>query len=369
VRIASKRAAALCPTIIVACSGAAESTSGEHGTPDRVVLDASEKTRETVGVSSWGIANGSDSTVVHGYDAANAALVVFEFRAGRAGATTFEATLDAGGNHATLRIEAPDPTHVRVLEDSFEGSPAAESVLSRMVSDLKSQPVRPPDGDGQSLTHSASLRILNDSPDGLLISNPTALVDRCGAILAPAAADAGEAVIDCSGDPNSGPCQEGVRNAAASQSQAPQCCEGQNPASIAHRPEVFGHDTSQLQHDQTLPLDAGVSSYESCANFVSAVLQKSGLINWHSNEVGDLMDRLEKQGWREVPASEARPGDVAIIDAKTPTEHADLVYSSDGHNIMLIGSNNTGVKGTGPQQIGWQSPYGKVIYLAPPGCR
>jgi hypothetical protein len=329
-------------TAIFACSSQESPGAGESDVnPDRVIVDAPSTTREEIGVSSWGIGYDMGATVVRGYDESKSAIVVFAYRGARG--NVFTAKLDAGETHATMRVEASDATHLRVVDDSFKGSSAAKTVLARLVADLESEPVR---GTEATLS-TASIRPLDLVGGGA----PTDLVSQCNANLVPSSANAGQAVGDCGADPNSPGCQAGVGGAG------PQCC---GATSTADR--YLGRNTSELKGSGDLPMDPGVSSSESCANFVSAVLQSSGLINWHSNKVSDLENRLRAEGWTQT--SNPKPGDVAIIDGGS---HAELVDSNDG-GVMLVGSNNANADGS--QRITRQAPYSKnVIYLTPPANR
>lgn len=329
----------------VACSSAAElpPDGQEHARQDRVVIEAPSTTREAIGVSSWGIDDRADSTVVHGYDGEDAAIVTFAYRAASGEQATFDARLEAGTTHARMRLEAHDAAHLRVVEDSFRGSAAASAILARLVADLKTQPSA---AKGTSLT-AAAIRPLD-----IVDQAPVPLVDNCSAQLVPASANAGQTVTDCS---NGAPgCSQGFGNATAGGNR---CCS--NAAATAYR--YHERNTADLQQSGELPIDPGVSPSESCANFVTATLQQAGLIDWHANLVSDLESRLRAQGWTEVSASDAKPGDVAILGGAS---HAELVYGNDNGNVTLIGSNNANADGT--QRVTLQPPYTSVRYLRAP---
>src|SRR3546814_2157262 len=61
-------------------------------------------------------------------------------------------------------------------------------------------------------------------------------------------------------------------------------------------------------------MESWVPNDVNCANFVTAVLQDAGLINWHDNTVAGTSSRLQAEGWTVVPASQAKPGDVCILN-------------------------------------------------------
>jgi hypothetical protein len=134
---------------------------------------------------------------------------------------------------------------------------------------------------------------------------------------------------------------------------------GQNPADIAK--DFLGRNASELKGSGDLPMDPNVPGDVCCANFVTATLQKDGLIDWHSNGVADMSQRLQAQGWHMVPASEAKPGDVAVING---SEHTEFVFTNDGGRITLIGPNNKNADGS--QVVSYGNPYGQVMYLSPP---
>src|SRR3546814_20358036 len=75
-----------------------------------------------------------------------------------------------------------------------------------------------------------------------------------------------------------------------------------------------------------LPMESWVPNDVNCANFVTAVLQDAGLINWHDNTVAGTSSRLQAEGWTVVPASQAKPGDVCILNS--------------GGNVELVARNN-----------------------------
>ncbi len=88
---------------------------------------------------------------------------------------------------------------------------------------------------------------------------------------------------------------------------------------------------------------ASYSSYnhgynDNCANFVTAMLQTVGLISKHQIAVGSLYDYVNnKNGWKKVSFSEAKPGDIWISSGKG---HTELAIGYTGSKLLLIGSNN-----------------------------
>ncbi|MGV8930833.1 MAG: LysM peptidoglycan-binding domain-containing protein [Luteimonas sp.] len=125
--------------------------------------------------------------------------------------------------------------------------------------------------------------------------------------------------------------------------------------------QFLGRNASDLKISGQLPMESWVPNDVNCANFVTAVLQKAGLINFHDNTVSGTASRLQAQGWQRVPASQAKPGDVCILNNGG---HIELVASNAGGNVKLIGSNN--INADGSQQVSYGNPYGNAWYLTPP---
>lgn len=159
-----------------------------------------------------------------------------------------------------------------------------------------------------------------------------------------------------------------VRGDSKVDTPAPVGGSSSDAARIAEK--YLGWWAGDLKVSGHLPMDPSVPNTVNCANFVSAVLQKAGLINFHTNLVTGsnsgnpqaLGTKLKAAGWTVVPASQARPGDVAIVNNGG---HVELVHSNNNGKITLIGSNNTG-GGSGPQKVSYGNPFGNAWYLTPP---
>jgi peptidoglycan DL-endopeptidase CwlO len=94
-----------------------------------------------------------------------------------------------------------------------------------------------------------------------------------------------------------------------------------------------------------------------CADFVSSCLESSGRIQGHHVNVGELEQSLLRQGWRQVPLSQARPGDVWINQSRG---HTELVEGFDPQRgLRLIGSNNDR---PGHQRISESGARGGIVY-------
>lgn len=136
---------------------------------------------------------------------------------------------------------------------------------------------------------------------------------------------------------------------------------GDEIAALAER--FLGRNASELRGSSDLPMDPGCPSDVCCANFVSAVLQQAGVLGpgEHSNLVSGVVRMLQDRGWKIVDASQAKPGDVCVLNHD---QHIELVHSNNGGDVTLIGSNN--INPDGSQQVSFGSPYGGAWYLSPP---
>ncbi len=72
-----------------------------------------------------------------------------------------------------------------------------------------------------------------------------------------------------------------------------------------------------------------------CADFVSSLLENTGKLQGHHVNVKSMEQALIKQGWRRIPASQAKPGDVWMNHSRG---HVELVTAAGG--TRTIGSNN-----------------------------
>ncbi len=142
---------------------------------------------------------------------------------------------------------------------------------------------------------------------------------------------------------------------------------GNNAAAIAQ--QFLGENASELKRSGKLPMDPNVPSNICCANFVSACLQKAGLLpdNLHTNSVSQLNQTLRSRGWHEVDAAHAKPGDVVIIQSNG-VSHTVMVEKNENGKLTLIGSNNRNADGSQRITEGsaqWALSNGGVI-LTPP---
>jgi spore coat assembly protein SafA len=139
---------------------------------------------------------------------------------------------------------------------------------------------------------------------------------------------------------------------------------GRNPASIAR--QFLDRNASELKRSGDLPMNPNVPSNICCANFVSAVLQKAGLLpdRLHTDSVNTLESTLQSRGWKAVDAAHAKPGDVVII-RHNGGQHTVLVESNKNGHLTLIGSNNRNADGS--QRITLGGLWGNAKIYTPPG--
>ncbi|MBA2934181.1 LysM peptidoglycan-binding domain-containing protein [Sphingomonas sp. CGMCC 1.13654] len=129
----------------------------------------------------------------------------------------------------------------------------------------------------------------------------------------------------------------------------------------------LGQNASSLKTNgnDNLPMDPNCPSTECCANFVSAVLVQSGELpsNLHTDSVEQLKETLQSRGWTAVPASEAKAGDVVIMQGGG-ISHTEIVAGPG----QMIGSNNINADGTqkvSTNSLSYAQSHGGLILRAP----
>lgn len=140
--------------------------------------------------------------------------------------------------------------------------------------------------------------------------------------------------------------------------------EGGNAAAIAE--QFLGRNAGELKHSDELPMQSWVPNNVNCANFVSACLQKAGLINagQASASVDQLASNLKGDGWQTVSLQDARPGDVVLMQ-RDGQSHVVLFAGFENGQPRFIGSNN--VNADGSQRISWGGASGNYEIITPRG--
>jgi len=112
-----------------------------------------------------------------------------------------------------------------------------------------------------------------------------------------------------------------------------------------------------LMKGDLLPMTDNGKYEAACANFVSAVLIKNGLLNenQHTARVTELKNILTNNGWEVIDGTEnSKPGDVVIME-KQGHRHTGIIVSNENGTTFFIGSNNNNGRDNGNQRITQQS--------------
>ncbi|WP_394829594.1 glycoside hydrolase family 104 protein [Pendulispora albinea] len=213
---------------VFACSSKpGESTQSPGRTEaDIITVKASDTTRSTLGVASWGIhIDESSATVIHGYDGSRASIIEFQQSIVRGSRDTFEATLRTKGSSARMKLEkGADPSQARMVENTFANDAEAHRVLARIIADVENQPAtRAGTGllDKAGEVHAADL-----VSDGSTLYQPgKCLTKTCNASLVGSASAGAHAVTDCdSSGANSTNCSGSLQNAQRTSNQSTFAC-------------------------------------------------------------------------------------------------------------------------------------------------
>jgi len=129
--------------------------------------------------------------------------------------------------------------------------------------------------------------------------------------------------------------------------------QGSGQAAVDLARKYIGRDSIGLKGDMPHFTAAGGVT-NNCVDFVSSALESQGLVKGHHINVKAFEKELQKQGYRQIPASQAQPGDVWINHSRG---HTELVASPGART--LIGSN-----GSARQKVSEHSnsPSSGVIY-------
>lgn len=134
--------------------------------------------------------------------------------------------------------------------------------------------------------------------------------------------------------------------------------------------QYLGRNASDLKTDTSddLPMNPNVPNNVCCANFVSGVLIEAGVMDssLRTDSVAQLNTNLRNAGWTAVDPSQAKPGDVVIIQGGG-VSHTEI-YAGNGR---MIGSNNANADGSQritENNLSWALDHGAVILRAPGGA-
>lgn len=110
---------------------------------------------------------------------------------------------------------------------------------------------------------------------------------------------------------------------------------GSGQAAVDYARQFNGQDSISLKGKMKHFTAAGGVT-NNCVDFVSSALESQGLVKGHHINVKSFEQELKKQGYRQVPASQAKPGDVWINHSRG---HTELVATAGA--TKLIGSNGS----------------------------
>ena len=135
--------------------------------------------------------------------------------------------------------------------------------------------------------------------------------------------------------------------------------KGADAFDVAKR--VVGKAATWLQTNGPIArfMDDGVDSHVNCANFVSACLQKAGLISGsqHSDRVEDLAKNLAAdKDFKSVSLKNAKPGDVCVV---VGGDHVVMFAGWKNGQAQFIGSNNDYSRG-GAQYVSIKPGYSPI---------
>jgi hypothetical protein len=111
---------------------------------------------------------------------------------------------------------------------------------------------------------------------------------------------------------------------------------GSGQAAVDNARQFLNKDSSSIKGKMKHFTAAGGIT-NNCADFVSSALEGQGLVKGHHINVKSMEQELKKQGYKQVPTSQAKPGDVWISNSRG---HTELVATKGA--TKLIGSNNNG---------------------------
>lgn len=116
---------------------------------------------------------------------------------------------------------------------------------------------------------------------------------------------------------------------------------------------LLGQNISSLKYSGALSdvLDKWPGNNVCCANFVSACLQKAGLISngEHNDSVSGLANNLSSDpNFHQVDLQHAKPGDVVCfnVPGEGPYSHVEMFAGWQNGQPLFIGSNNVNADGS-----------------------
>ncbi|MFA5506181.1 MAG: hypothetical protein WC314_15795 [Vulcanimicrobiota bacterium] len=111
--------------------------------------------------------------------------------------------------------------------------------------------------------------------------------------------------------------------------------QGTGQAAVDLARQYLGRDSISVK-GQMPHFTAAGGVTNNCADFVSSALESQGLVKGHHINVKSFEQHLRQQGYRQIPASQAQPGDVWMNHSRG---HTELVATPGART--LIGSNGS----------------------------
>ncbi|MCL2178035.1 MAG: LysM peptidoglycan-binding domain-containing protein [Proteobacteria bacterium] len=152
-------------------------------------------------------------------------------------------------------------------------------------------------------------------------------------------------------------------NAVSNNTYAP----NSNGSALEVAERYLGRKANELKLANNDPVGRAMQDWVpgkvNCANFVSGVLIAAGQLPENKGNAGvkNLIGNLKADPhWKQVPLSEAQPGDVIAFNTKGGGQHVEIVAgrNADG-SLRMIGSNN--ILKDGNQAVSYNSYQGNPI--------
>lgn len=187
-------------------------------------------------------------------------------------------------------------------------------------------------GSSRPPTRKGSAAPSRKAPAAKAASAPKAPQTRKSEVARPTGATRGDtATVSPEAQKPAGPSGP-TPNFKASLGEQPQ---GQSPSDAVNLARQFQGRDSQSIVGELPNFTAAGGKDNNCADFVSSVLKTTGQFDGHDIQVKGLKANLQEQGYSQIPASEAQPGDVFFAKKGS---HTELVTEAGG--TRTIGSNN-----------------------------
>lgn len=144
-----------------------------------------------------------------------------------------------------------------------------------------------------------------------------------------------------------------ARGSSGTGGTSPVSGHGHGTSAYSVAQSLLGRNIQDLKYNGSIAkyLDKWPSSHVCCANFVSAALQKAGLISKgeHNDSVRGLANNLRNDpNWHSVSLKNAKPGDVVCfhVPGEGDFAHVEMFAGWKNGKPQFIGSNNINPDGS-----------------------